>query len=719
MVRGQTRPSRRSSLVAGPRSSTPSKEEWETRKATIRQLYLSENKTCKAIKGFLNAEGFNVTSRQIKNKLNDWKFERKKTPAEHYLAMLTVANFLVRRGIDIVFDVPKRDERQDYTVQKVKKECDRIKKKKNACDRVLFVLPPLGEARNILRTADIRWKQRYPAIQIGARAHLQPRRPRSSPQHRYPSGQGFPDGAGSLADDGDLSSPNGSVETILGTRSHHSSPVNTIFVPVASSNDPLFVKLTPPDSSMKFSSVHTPNFLGSSSGPSLMTSPTLSSSPSHGSVLTISGLSISSFDYITDFLNSADAAGQENAASLAWDSAGTDMCTTAQNHPVCNQCSWPRRHVDFGFVDEIRYLSSRSAADEQREDPSWSFFSHISSPEITDIGVLKMSASRWIGPYYSQCFVTPIHMAALERSKSLSMEALKCCLCQDNPYIFPGLSFMVLMLGDSGRMAELAAFLDASCTVIDGHQQMRGSFTYASPFHYTLAWAIGDECGMDCYGENFDRSLAQISQIWDKFHPHYLVTAYFSAWHHIHKHKYSEAIPLLKECLPISERVMGRHDLLTINCLVILARAYADEGHLPLAVALLRRAMDPLDKSQEPRIERFRLMVLCRLGQFEAEMGQNGNAEEKFWKVLQGRSFACGLETGDTWSAVYRLCDIFSRTNRDQQAKDLMNYMEKRLNWERDQAWYAQNKRTPPTPPWWWPFSAEDKTTTDSFFRFS
>ncbi|EXJ58107.1 hypothetical protein A1O7_05531 [Cladophialophora yegresii CBS 114405] len=146
--------------MAADRSPQPPKEAWERRKHVIRRWYLTENRTCEDIQRTLENEGFKVSERQIKNRLSEWKFERKKTPFQQYVAMLVVADYYKSCGVDIDFEVPKREERVTYTTQKVRKECERVKKRYATRGQPLH-LPSLSHAQAILEQNKISWSEKH------------------------------------------------------------------------------------------------------------------------------------------------------------------------------------------------------------------------------------------------------------------------------------------------------------------------------------------------------------------------------------------------------------------------------------------------------------------------------------------------------------------------------------------------------------------------------
>ncbi|KAK6371727.1 hypothetical protein LTS17_008550 [Exophiala oligosperma] len=129
---------------------------WNRWRDTIGHLYLDENWTMPEIATHLTSYGMVCNHRQIKNRLKDWRWELKKTPTRHYLAMMAVAEEMRKEGDDddIVFRVPKRRGTELYDLKRVSKACLRAKKRSDQVQKD-FVLPSVEDARLVLEDAGI------------------------------------------------------------------------------------------------------------------------------------------------------------------------------------------------------------------------------------------------------------------------------------------------------------------------------------------------------------------------------------------------------------------------------------------------------------------------------------------------------------------------------------------------------------------------------------
>ncbi|ETI27506.1 hypothetical protein G647_09697 [Cladophialophora carrionii CBS 160.54] len=740
--------------MAADRSPQPPKAAWERRKHIIRRWYLTENRTCEDIQRTLEADGFKVSERQIKNRLSEWKFERKKTPFQQYVAMLVVADYYKSRGVEIDFEVPKREERVTYTAQKVRKECERVKKRYATRGQPL-ALPSLSHAQVLLEENKISWCEKHLMVRpnIVGQDHrynglLSPLsvRPQESPAASFSlvaENEPVP-----VRDSRFPGSPN-----ILDQESY--SPVSSL--PSCSSCSKWQIHLESmsyensapmciPEKTDTPMTIHTPETMYSHTStfplrlrrshpvvpvfqfdPSTMTS---NFSPDFTHTASVQWPSLTPSPHAPVLRTLPALRNQSPVASLAdFDEEAPESSTAVvkwsrSEFTICRRCSPPHSHRDFDFNESIDSLENKFPLVRTNYLDMLAFSGNTKFDDHLSAELHKLTASQWAAPYYMQCSFKDVRRDALERSKAHSMNALQYALEHNNEFILPALSWVILVLGQTERKQLLAHFLRDSCALIDKQPRVRRSFTYATPFRYAWAWARDDEEDMNRIGDDLERSHMQIGQIWGIEHPNYFVSGYLFAWHLIRKGEYDKAIQMLTDSLPVCERRMGRHDLLTVSCLAVVSRAHSEIGNLPLAVEYCQRAMAATEllvadqnrsKVHRPVLQSFSLELLERRASLTLHLRDHLSAEKQMWRVFHLRGHLDGLHSGGTWSAAQKLGPMLEQRGYSAAWEELMAFIRGGYRWEQLNAWYKEDARTrqppppPPTaPPCWWPFRRKD-----------
>ncbi|KIW91849.1 uncharacterized protein Z519_07819 [Cladophialophora bantiana CBS 173.52] len=782
--------------MVGDRSPQPPRETWEALKPDIRRWYLWENQTCEDIQKQLRLRSIFVSQRQIKNRLNEWKYERKKTPHQYYLAMLVVADTWKARGGEAVFEVPKREERVTYNTQKVKKECERVKKRYISRHRGSFKLPTLYEAEYTLRLAGISWKDKdlgllmhpdtarqvqlsVPPPSWHADLHDLPHRPRSASNRDMLTNCGStPTFFLNRQVDKDLQMPTlgpGQLCNSTSDELEHQirsplmiSPTNTSPHDISPPNmSPLSLlphNISPPNMSpasllppwISPPSISPPNLSPPNTSPMMYTPPKTGSlerlSPPTGTgamcdfqipslepiaLEPIPSVEVPWPDDQGNRVNASDGLFQVDPArwplspppetfqvedgfysppysTYSMTSAAASVVLASPPETIltpnaCRSCQPPHDHQSYDFSESIGSLCKGI----KHEQPEYSVYLHpvcsFQGPHEEDH---KLSASQWAAPYYLQCFSEQLQEGILEYRKSQSMQILQYALEHNNEFILPCLSWTMLVLGQTQRMEQLADFLTASCSVISSQPAMRKSFTYEVPFRYALAWACNDLEEMESHGESLGRSHTQIGQVWGREHPNFFVSGYLYAWHSMWKGDYDHALRLLTGSLPVCERTMGRHDLLTINCLSIAARAYAHLGHFKEALQCYRRAMGATQLLEEdqshvelhgPVLQLFRSTLLSRHAMVLFRLQDPLSAEKQLRKVLDIRVLTRGVKSLMIWWAAWPLASLLQHTGHFAESNSLMEELFQWHYWEQEAEWCIENgERPPPRPLFHW-----------------
>ena len=731
--------------MTSDRSPQPSKEAWEGRKDIIRRRYLIENRTCGDIQKELAALGFKVSERQIKNRLSEWKLERKKTPHQHYMAMLVVAECYKAGGFEVEFDVPKREERAIYTTQKVKKECERVRKRYTKCPEP-FRLPSLYEARHILDMAEIYWREKHLMVQptwVGpvrlSDGILSWNLP---PELAYRTC--LPN------TDGDVNAQDGNHVACLQVRQEADRSVIGQFTTAFSSGKHQdWPACYGPQPNEDVRMTDTPASTGAAHSFQSVKNEHTPRRPCAFGVFASSqqdvpfqGTSLQAVSFATFRKVGVESPSpppmrpmlfkQEDDQRPPFDCpVGGDRTSpgspfykkSTSNFSMCRSCSPPHAHSDFDFIDSIDSLEYPSNAVKIEPSDHQNLADNTFPDEDSCAEDHKLTASRWAAPYYMQCLSDDVQEAALQRSLARSMQALEYALGHNNEFILPCLSWTILVLGQNQKMRELADLLYTSCSLINKQCNISNSLSYAVPFRYAHAWASNNLEGMNLFGGRLEGSHAEIRYIWGKNHPNFFVSGYLYAWHLVRKQDYARAIELLTENLPVCARKMGRHDLLTISCLTVISRAHAEMGNLQEAVRYCREAMlatqllEVIEKDQHhvkvhrPVLQRFRLELLARHAALIYHLHDHINAEKQLWRVLHIRGQLCGLKSGDTWEAAWHLGPVLQSKGQGKTWDGLMNFIIEGYKWMNERDWYIKKGKKlpdpPVAPPCWWPFKFE------------
>lgn len=558
----------------------PSREVWGTHKDLIYDLYLKQNQSLVSVTAFLNENcGFDVTPRQIKARLKEWGYDKKRTFAPFYRAMLVVADH--RRNVnalDTVFQVPKKASREEVCVGRVKKEVDRQKGELH--------LPSLEEAERLLMTADITWCVPQPensadhldlqtTTQDQLAVNINP-----SEDWTWVTSDEEGDGDGDVFTEMVYSRSDSPFHLII---DQAVAPSETSHVDTESLAHPFESRLhSIPDMQPYQHQLH-------------------------------AGLALPNNDVHTPPCAFHGLANGFNHCRLS---------------PSCHS------HQHFDLWEAMALLR---LADEH-----------------------KMHVGQWAGPWYLHAFGDS---SVPPTSKADGIEALKEMLKQqpDNQYVFPCLSWMITILGSNGKHTELKEFLTASCLVID--EVTTQNPLYSSIFHYALAVQEENDADKRIHGENFSRFHEAMKLVWRETHPNLLVYVSFWAWYLLDEQKFTQAIRLLESSLPTFDCVMGRYDLLTINCRAILSRAYEATGSCAQAICYLEQAIQYLGNHRR-ELNAVKMGLHGRLGNLKRLVGDFVSAESHLRQCIYGRIEMLGLQDPAIWYFIDILCEILSRSNR-------------------------------------------------------
>jgi len=624
-------------MASSSRGHLPSKQAWEEKKELILDLYLEQNRTCEQICAILKPEpAFRfITPRQLKSRFKEWDLMRKKISKELYVAMQVVYHHRTTQNLDTIFDAPIRKTRKLCKPQNIQKEI----KRPNLRRKISW--PSVERAQEILRDADVRCLT--PPVCQGSDGyfHSCPQAEPGSPSIMSASGGTFLIPPHDDEADGESLEEEDDDDEDEKEKYHHHyhHPARSLSGPLELGDSPR--------------------------------APVVAHNPSsHTGALP--GL-------------------QELGLDIKPVSGGPYTSSTERlTHNIHLRWQFGSNyHENFDFAETIQALGRMSLSatpDGYHASASSVLGQNESGMPFLAPNAPKLTASQWAAPYFCQCFSDAETNGNPVLSKHTAMEAFRLMLRQDvnNQFIFPCLSWMVTVLGCNDKGRELQDFLSESCAVID--EVMGPNLTYGSPFHYALAICTENAADVEKYGSKFEQSHHQIKLLWGDNHPNVLVNAYYWAWHSLKKGHHSDVIKVLEMCRPASERIMGRHDLLTINCLVVLSRACEEMGNYPEAIVHLEDALQRL--GNPPRIlQAYRLVLIRRLGKLYGEVGNTDMAEMLLREALDGRLKYSRIHNAHTWGAFENLRDLLVHSGRAEEAKRIEDEMLRR--------WYnSQGART-------------------------
>jgi len=262
-------------------------------------------------------------------------------------------------------------------------------------------------------------------------------------------------------------------------------------------------------------------------------------------------------------------------------------------------------------------------------------------------------ASEWAASIFMACYW--MGQDQLQQSQSCRQEAMRLftrMLRHANDNVHTGLSWLVSIIGSHGHFALLKDFLADCCETIDS--EVGANPTFSPLYRYTLAMVSEDQPNILRYGNLLNNCHNTIRGIWGRESPNFLISSYYLAYHCLHSGDVSQAVSRLEECLPLSEQLMGKNHLVTINCMSMLHRAYFDQGHVPRAISILVDAVnrcEPALGKQSP----FRLELLTQLALEHKHIGQTDIALRILHEVLEDQIKLMGFLSKRTWWTIDEL----------------------------------------------------------------
>ena len=308
-------------------------------------------------------------------------------------------------------------------------------------------------------------------------------------------------------------------------------------------------------------------------------------------------------------------------------------------------------------------------------------------PPQSPLNKHKQRTVRWASPFYMACVVSD--KATLHNINELKVEAIqefKCILNDDpaNRYILPCLNEVVTVLGANEKHAQLREFLSESCRVIESLESETSLL--ATPFRYCLAVCMGDTNAKEQYGSMLSRTHDYMVPIFGGKHPNLLVNTYYYAWHLMEKHEFDEVIKLLRSRLYAAQKLFDGHNLMIVNCMAMLGRAYTMTDQDRRAHSHYTEALKRL--YHHPHLRAFRLGLVLRLAVSEAKLGFMPSAKSHANDVVKERLDMFGYVNQTTWAAIDMSCRILLADGLQEDADALWAHHEQAYAHEQNRQWY-------------------------------
>ena len=306
----------------------------------------------------------------------------------------------------------------------------------------------------------------------------------------------------------------------------------------------------------------------------------------------------------------------------------------------------------------------------------------------------QSAALKWATPFLLSSFSDnrPGTADVLKQWKQDATKNLRGVLKDDpdNRYILRYLNWMSTTLYPAGehQQQQLGDFHRDSCAVVDEKPGMKDSF--GATFHYAMAIHFDNAPDIARYGAKLEKLCQPMKVVFGSDHPNVLVSQYYWAWHLLDQGHYDQALEiLLHQCLPVLERSFGARDLLTINCLVILARAQGASGNLSAAIENVQRALSGLEGCP-PILEAFRLIVLRRLVEYQTKAGDTRTAEQHIRELLELRIQRLGWDHPWTWTSIKELCELVAINRGTDEAQRIQQDIEEERVRHYERLWHEE-----------------------------
>lgn len=248
----------------------------------------------------------------------------------------------------------------------------------------------------------------------------------------------------------------------------------------------------------------------------------------------------------------------------------------------------------------------------------------------------------------------------------------RAMLVRATKFVLPGLNWMTSNLVAISH-STYRSFLEESIAIIDSVQGH--NLVYGLLYKYASAVFENDHGEIERLGALFERSQQQCRQIFGSESMNMLVFDFYYVWHLLEKHQYGAAFDKIRLLLDKSERIAGRNDLLTINCLAITSRAYSEVNQYDDAILFIEDAVER-SKVKFAIENPFRLKLIHNRALLLKKISRFSMAETLLHEVLRGRIMVLGISNTFVWGSMEELRTLLIEQGRPEEAQRLREEME-------------------------------------------
>ena len=657
-------------------ATNPTADDWTRVKPRIEELYLNQHKQLKEVRRIMLADhGFSATERMYKSRLKGWQFDTKKIREPDWRHMLYHYRLRQLQGKDTIFIV--HGKRKCYK--------DILKYlKRRSTDADNFLNAESKDTLDICSRPGIRYhtpcsRSQSESISDESSDHYSIKNSQNAALHRN-----------DYTDRPTASQSSPHFPSLQWSQScpqpHHVIPnIYSWDTPGIHTPQPIAPAHRPPDYGYSFKHNFDPYTITDGTWtyhPPILTDLPMSPASSSQSVC---GIELVAVRALTP--SRAQALANTNEEVLDYRlmstvgvamSNETKIVKVARDPPSEDLATVVSVDVDY-FQDNVV----------MRVDSGDISISQDLSNGTEDAQLLM--ASKWAARYFLACIAKNQNNRDAERAAILEADGIFMGMLKtENKYLLSGLSMMFSIISSHDQRETLDEFLARSCETIHtvfgaepvGSQKKGVASGLEVIYRFARATTqYNDTAARDInhWGNQLEHAADQFEMIWGKDSPNWLVAEIWHAWYLLRIGNLDEAIGKLEECLRIAERQPGTNDLLTVNCLSPIARAYKKKGQFDNAIKYQSEAVrrcHQLFHTYSP----FRLRLLGRLGYFHACNQQLAQAEVIYQEVVTGRIYSLGLGHNDTEHAIEYYHYLLTAQGKDSLAAKLVDNIESLRN---------------------------------------